>query len=532
MQGRQAMKKEKPLTDGASKKSLPKWVLFVVIIGLLSLGVVMHKAWQKRRVAGELQSYQDVGLSATAAELETWCPPPPPEQNAALMLKEAADLTVYRQKNKEIKWREKDFPNDPNLGNMFPFLDISTTRARLSARYENPVNPPADWDQKNVVLLPIYDFARMPDVDEPIDDMTLSVMADYLNDNHQALQRLHQAVKLPKFRYLDYSQEIKSTRILMLCICIFEDMLYLETLFYAENQETDRVTQAVADSFRLANLLYQEPIILCSRLGLSVTKIAVLNLEYALNRCSLSRAQIQEINDIISEIQSAPRLYRSLIGERCLSADINYLMDGKSTYFIMHIGRTSLVSGGGGPAQFRERYFPHADLVGVPDMDHADYLNFMDRYIKMLDLPVEERVQAVNEIDDEVSSIPETFPITRLYTPRASKLLLLDIRYQAYLNAAQCALLVEKYRLDNGGRLPSGLEELVPDYVDTLPVDPYDGGYIKYKKTEDGYIVYSIGDDQKDDGGLPDPEPILGLYRPSRYKIIPDADFVFTVKRK
>ena len=522
------MKKEKSLTDGASKKALPKWVLFFVIIGLLPLGVVVHKAWQKRRVAGELQSYQEVGLPATAAELEAWCPPPPPEQNAALMLKEAADLTVYRLKTKEIKWQRKELPNEPNLSTMFPFLDLAKVR-RLPLGEEEPRT---DWDQKNVVLLPIYDFARMPKVDEPIDDKTMSVMADYLNDNRQALERLHHAAKLPKFRYFDYTQEIKTSRILQLCLGIFEDMLYLETLFYAESNETDQVTQAVADLFRLANLLYQEPIIICGRLGLSVTKIAVLNLEYALNRCSLSRAQIQEINGIIYEIQSAPRLYRALIGERCMSADIDYLLDGKSTYFIMHIGRTSLVSGSGGPALFRERYFPHSDLAGVPDMDHADYLNFMDRYIAMLDLPIEKRGQAVNEIDEEVSSIPQTLPITRLYTPRASKLLLLDIRYLAYLNAAQCALLVERYRLDHDGQLPRELKELVPDYIENLPVDPYDGKNIKYKIIEDGYIVYSIGDDQKDDGGIPDPEPILGLYRPSRYQIIPNADFVFRVIRK
>jgi len=403
---------------------------------------------------------------------------------------------------------------------------------QVNIRRQKIEEPPADWDQKNIYLLPIYDFARLPKVDEPIDDRTLSIISNYLNDNHQAIERLHQAVKLTKFRCIDYSQDITPTHVLRLGVGIFEDMLYLETLFYAENQQTDRAVQAVVSTFRLATLQYQEPLILSSRLGLSVTNMAVRNLEYALNRCSLTQPQIQEIATAISEIQSAPRLYRALIGERCMSSDINYLWEGSSTYFVMSIDRTGLGWSGARPAQFKERYFPYSDVVGVPDMDHADYLNFMDRYIAMLDLPVEERLQAVNDIDNEVNSIPKTFPITRLYTPRASKLLLLDIRYLAFLNAAQCALLVEQYRLDHEGQLPRELKELVPDYVETLPVDPYDGSSIKYKKIGDGYIVYSIGDDQKDDGGIPDPKPILGLYRPSRYRISPDTDIVFTVKRK
>jgi hypothetical protein len=42
----------------------------------------------------------------------------------------------------------------------------------------------------------------------------------------------------------------------------------------------------------------------------------------------------------------------------------------------------------------------------------------------------------------------------------------------------------------------------VPQYIDKAPIDPFDGKPMRYKLTEPGYIVYSIGEDGTDEGGL------------------------------
>lgn len=52
------------------------------------------------------------------------------------------------------------------------------------------------------------------------------------------------------------------------------------------------------------------------------------------------------------------------------------------------------------------------------------------------------------------------------------------------------------------GRYPDNLEELVSTgYLDSLPMDPYSDKPLVYKKTDDGFILYSIGEDFTDDGG-------------------------------
>jgi hypothetical protein len=47
--------------------------------------------------------------------------------------------------------------------------------------------------------------------------------------------------------------------------------------------------------------------------------------------------------------------------------------------------------------------------------------------------------------------------------------------------------------------LPDALESLVPKYMDSIPLDPYDGKPFRYSKSK--AIVYSVGKDLKDSSG-------------------------------
>jgi hypothetical protein len=67
--------------------------------------------------------------------------------------------------------------------------------------------------------------------------------------------------------------------------------------------------------------------------------------------------------------------------------------------------------------------------------------------------------------------------------------------------ALGCAL--ERYRLANG-QFPERVDELVPAFVSQLPHDVITGEPYKYRRTDDGqFILYSVGWDGKDDGGVP-----------------------------
>lgn len=61
-----------------------------------------------------------------------------------------------------------------------------------------------------------------------------------------------------------------------------------------------------------------------------------------------------------------------------------------------------------------------------------------------------------------------------------------------------CAL--ERYRIAKGG-YPEKLDALLPDFLQKLPHDPCDGKPFRYRLSDGGYLLYSIGMDLSDDGG-------------------------------
>jgi len=73
---------------------------------------------------------------------------------------------------------------------------------------------------------------------------------------------------------------------------------------------------------------------------------------------------------------------------------------------------------------------------------------------------------------------------------------------QATSDQAALACALERYRLANG-QFPETLESLAPKYLSRLPNDPITGESYKYHRSDaGGFILYSVGWDERDDGGV------------------------------
>lgn len=69
------------------------------------------------------------------------------------------------------------------------------------------------------------------------------------------------------------------------------------------------------------------------------------------------------------------------------------------------------------------------------------------------------------------------------------------------LLVVRTAFALAAYRLERG-ELPESLEGLVPEYLDRIPMDPFSGNPLVYKRRAEGFIVYSVGVRREDDGGI------------------------------
>ena len=70
----------------------------------------------------------------------------------------------------------------------------------------------------------------------------------------------------------------------------------------------------------------------------------------------------------------------------------------------------------------------------------------------------------------------------------------------ARLGAAELAAAIHIYKSKNGN-YPESLDKLVPGIVKELPPDPFTGENFIYRSEGSGFIVYSLGENGRDDGG-------------------------------
>jgi hypothetical protein len=79
------------------------------------------------------------------------------------------------------------------------------------------------------------------------------------------------------------------------------------------------------------------------------------------------------------------------------------------------------------------------------------------------------------------------------------------MRAEALRNLTVAAIALRRYQLRHG-RLAPNLDALIPEFVQSVPVDYMDGQSLRYRlEVDGGFRLYSVGLDGQDDGGDPCP---------------------------
>ena len=134
------------------------------------------------------------------------------------------------------------------------------------------------------------------------------------------------------------------------------------------------------------------------------------------------------------------------------------------------------------------------------------FLNMMDKVIELADKPsyaVADEWKALTTIIVSTEQIPLSDALISMVLPRWETSLVLFDFVVATRDAARQAVALRLYRIQHG-RYPDRLADLVPDFLDKLPTDPFSGGSYVYRKEGKGFIIYSLGNNMIDDAGTED----------------------------
>lgn len=138
--------------------------------------------------------------------------------------------------------------------------------------------------------------------------------------------------------------------------------------------------------------------------------------------------------------------------------------------------------------------FPGAILKHYPD-----HLRRMNQLVEISKLPVHERHAKVEQWEAGVKE--STNPVTHLLMEPLTKRHGMECVGLAMARCSAVGMACERHRLLHRA-WPSSLEVLVEGrLLDAVPLDPIDGQPLRYRKTKDGVVIYSIGFDKTDNHG-------------------------------
>jgi len=199
-----------------------------------------------------------------------------------------------------------------------------------------------------------------------------------------------------------------------------------------------------------------------------------------------STAALDRLEAALAEVEAALDLKRMWIAERVYALEImrNLVPGGRH-----------LQSADGRPPPIAERW-PKDSIQPTLRMFATGMLRSHARYVDAATEQWPEVLEAMRTADRQ----RQHNTMANLLSPAAVKVTVNFGRALATTRAARLCLMIERYRREKG-TVPESIADLTAAAGRTLPLDPFTGTDLIYRKSDDEYRVYSVGDDLKDGGG-------------------------------
>ncbi len=142
-------------------------------------------------------------------------------------------------------------------------------------------------------------------------------------------------------------------------------------------------------------------------------------------------------------------------------------------------------------------------LFGHPNKEETlKSVNALYDYFEQLSLKTAVQRHAESDaIDDKLKELVNGNVFLRTLTPAIGRVIEIVNRVPVEVGAALTIIAILRYNGDTG-RYPQNLNQLVTaGYLKQLPMDSFSDKPLSYKKTDDDFILYSVGSNFTDEGG-------------------------------
>jgi hypothetical protein len=269
-------------------------------------------------------------------------------------------------------------------------------------------------------------------------------------------------------------------------------LLEYDALHLAQTGKGREALRSCRAALNAGRSIDDEPIIISQLMRIACVHVAAFSAQRVLALTEPPVDEMIALQKLVADEENHPSMAVGFRGERAI---LHIIFNGVAN---SSISLREMPMEEGPELAFRERW-ARWTLRSKARAEHPEMLKMLSEVIDVARLPMHEQAAAEKAIKDDLTKFPSG-SLTRAFLPGLTSLGNSSRRKAASMRCLQVLLALEHYRRDRGG-CPEKLAELTPGLMKVVPLDPFDGKPLRYKKVADGVIVYSVGQDGIDNGG-------------------------------
>ena len=342
----------------------------------------------------------------------------------------------------------------------------------------------------------------------------LSLMKLWIADNSEALEMFKQATNKP---YCWWKQEAKNNLLFSVALPELSTMRRLANLLCwrgkvaASEGQIDEAFDDVLTCYR-AGIHCKGPRSLTEQIfGIGLEDLACNTNFLILQAKEIDSLKLQAFQNEFEKLIARDTFKINFMVEKFLEYDIiqrYFTDDGKgSGHYIPGVDHSALVDSN----QLGIATYIKAMKIGLIVANRSETTEKFDKAYEQIEKWSKttpwQRQQANIDTDSELGlnkKDPLEFwshPYYYILMPAIIKVFEFSYRNKVQANALVTTIAIIRFKQDKGD-YPEILDKLVEaGYLKELPMDAWSGKSLVYKKTKDGFTLYSVGQNFKDDGG-------------------------------
>ncbi len=384
-------------------------------------------------------------------------------------------------------------------------VEVIPVRRTTGDEWERAAAAEKAWNQYK--QWPGFDLHRVRPV-EPAewDASWLALLEEHLTRNATGLSLAREGARIGEGAFLviwdlEYEADVQHLARVRKCA----RLLSADAIMHAAKGDVDAAAEDVRLILRLERLIENEPSLISKLVTYACDGAGCWTLQGMLEFGAPSRESLKRILDELEGREKSYDLTNAFLMETAVGLNTfdRVRMDPE---YLFYLGTSRSRSYG---AFLRERgrfsrYLARLafKLFWIEPSDRYHYLDTMNTYIEASKKGFPDALDAPPPVVRFRDWRDAPFELmTSLLTPALARVIPQDANATTYVRLARTIIALTMYKMDHGD-YPDSLSALVPDYLPQIDADPYDGKPIRYKKRDSGCVVYSVGANRTDDGGV------------------------------